>query len=266
VSAPGSGSSIRRITAGPALESAATLGPYFTWIVAPDNGGWRPLTELEDGEVVAERVEVGRRSLRTSFGVPDDRVPPRVAASVVFLGLASRLLSPVLGAAVVGGAVPVAERGQLRWRAVPSGPWPIACPGADAVPVARLDDAAAGDLVNATAVRGIVMPLLAVFGARFRLSAQVLRGNVASALAGAAGIIADSRPAHAERAGGIVERVLALAPLAGSGRLVRPDPTRSRRFLVRNNCCLYYRIPGGGICGDCVLMPDADRRRAWRSS
>ena len=109
------------------------------------------------------------------------------------------------------------------------------------------------------------MPLLEVFGERFRLSAQVLRGNVASALAGAAGIIADSRPDHAERAGRIVERVLALPPLAGSGELVRPDPSRSRRFLVRNNCCLYYRIPGGGLCGDCMLTPEADRRRNWRS-
>ncbi|WP_372507037.1 (2Fe-2S)-binding protein [Actinomadura madurae] len=23
--------------------------------------------------------------------------------------------------------------------------------------------------------------------------------------------------------------------------------------FVRNNCCLYYRVPGGGMCGDCGL-------------
>ncbi|TDD91462.1 hypothetical protein E1293_02390 [Actinomadura darangshiensis] len=22
---------------------------------------------------------------------------------------------------------------------------------------------------------------------------------------------------------------------------------------MRNNCCLYYRVPGGGMCGDCGL-------------
>jgi len=22
---------------------------------------------------------------------------------------------------------------------------------------------------------------------------------------------------------------------------------------VRASCCLFYRIPGGGLCGDCVL-------------
>ncbi|TDC62491.1 hypothetical protein E1200_25580, partial [Actinomadura sp. GC306] len=21
----------------------------------------------------------------------------------------------------------------------------------------------------------------------------------------------------------------------------------------RSNCCLYYRVPGGGMCGDCGL-------------
>jgi hypothetical protein len=265
VSAPGSGWSTRRVAAGPALESAAGLGPYFSWTAHPDGARWRPLTDLDDGDVVAERVEVGRESLRRSFGLAEDQVPPRVVASVLFLGLASRLLSPVLGAAVVGGAVPLAGRGHLWWRPVPSGPWPIACAGVDAVPVAGLDDAAVGGLIDAVAVHGLVAPLLDVFRDRFRLSAHVLRGNVASALAGAAGIVADSRPEHADRAGRIVERVLALPALAGSGDLVRPDPARSRRFLVRGNCCLYYRIPGGGTCGDCILTPDADRRRGWRS-
>ncbi|TDC76951.1 ferric iron reductase, partial [Actinomadura sp. 7K507] len=23
--------------------------------------------------------------------------------------------------------------------------------------------------------------------------------------------------------------------------------------FVRHNCCLYYRVPGGGMCGDCGL-------------
>jgi FhuF 2Fe-2S C-terminal domain len=112
----------------------------------------------------------------------------------------------------------------------------------------------------------------------------VLWGNVASALAGAAGMLADMYPdgqaAHpgasgaagladragvAERAGVIVAQALAQPPLAGTGRLVRPDPEHARRFLVRHNCCLYYRIPGGATCGDCVLTPEPARRRHWRS-
>ncbi|MEC4021033.1 (2Fe-2S)-binding protein, partial [Streptomyces sp. H27-D2] len=27
------------------------------------------------------------------------------------------------------------------------------------------------------------------------------------------------------------------------------------RDFVRRSCCLYYRVPGGGMCGDCVLLP-----------
>ncbi|MEU7551440.1 (2Fe-2S)-binding protein [Streptomyces sp. NPDC044571] len=23
--------------------------------------------------------------------------------------------------------------------------------------------------------------------------------------------------------------------------------------FVRRSCCLYYKVPGGGFCGDCVL-------------
>jgi hypothetical protein len=88
---------------------------------------------------------------------------------------------------------------------------------------------------------------------------------VTAARAGAAGLLADNRPEHAEAAGRLAERVLARPPLAGTGVLIRPDPARARRFLVRRNCCLYYRIPGGGTCGDCVLTAEADRLRAWRS-
>ena len=30
--------------------------------------------------------------------------------------------------------------------------------------------------------------------------------------------------------------------------------------FTRRTCCLYYRLPGGGLCGDCVLH----QRRAAR--
>jgi hypothetical protein len=90
----------------------------------------------------------------------------------------------------------------------------------------------------------------------------VLWGNVASALAGATGLLADQRPDHAEAAGRLAAEILAAPPVAGAGTLVRPEPASPRLFLVRHNCCLYYRIPGGGTCADCVLTPDADRRRS----
>jgi len=115
------------------------------------------------------------------------------------------------------------------------------------------------------AVSALVEPVLEAFRNRFAVSPQVLWGNVASALGGAAGMIADTSPAHAEISAAIVEQTLAIPPLRGTATLTRPDPSRARWFLVRRNCCLYYRIPGGGTCGDCVLTPEVVRRQQWQA-
>ena len=245
------------IDAGPALATAARLGPYFTW--SPWDGGddWRPLAELRDPGVIAERVAAGRQTLIRMSGLSGDEIGEREVASITFLGLASRLLSPLLGAAAVDGVLPVADPERLWWRPVDGGPIPIAF--RDLTAVAETDE------LTRTAVRGLVEPILEVYRARFALSPQVLWGNVASALGGAAGMIADHAPGHAGRAAAIVDQALARPPLAGTATLERPDLARARWFLVRNNCCLYYRIPGGGTCGDCVLTPDDVRRRQWQA-
>jgi len=242
------------VSSAAALRAAAAIGPYFAWDPWSDGAGWRPLTDLTDGDVVAERVAAARTALIGMFGLAEEAVPDRVVASVTFLGVASRLLSAPLGASVLGGVLPAPRLGELWWRPVAGGPWPMAYSGATA----------GGDYVTEIVV-DLVAPVLRAFQDRFVLSPQVLWGNVASALAGAAGMLADHRPGHAEAVARLVERVLARPPLAGTGRLVRPDPSRGRRFLIRHNCCLYYRIPGGGTCGDCVLTAEADRLRGWRS-
>jgi ferric iron reductase protein FhuF len=38
-------------------------------------------------------------------------------------------------------------------------------------------------------------------------------------------------------------------PLAGAGRF-----DVGGRYFVRASCCLFYRIPNAGKCGDCVLL------------
>jgi hypothetical protein len=243
------------VTSAEALRAAAAVGPYFAWEPWSDGAGWRPVAELTTAEVVAERVAAARTALIGMFGLAEDDVEERVIASVTFLGVASRLLSPPLGALALAGVLPVPDPDQLWWRPVPGGPWPIAYSG----------EPETGDFVGGI-VEGLVAPVLRAFQARFVLSPQVLWGNVTSALAGAAGMLAAGRPEAGEAAGALVERVLAVPPLAGTGTLVRPDPASARRFLVRHNCCLYYRIPGGGTCGDCVLTSAAERERAWESA
>lgn len=228
------------------LAQVATLGPYFAWEpVAGD--GWRPLTDLDDVALVSARVRAARALLVERFGLAPADVPERVVASVVFLGMASRLVSPPLAAVALAEALPVARREELWWRPVESGPLPVAVSDVAAVETRGLSDDETAAVFGNAVVRRTVEPLLAVFQDRFRLSPHVLRGNVASALGGAVGMLGRARPDRVDRAGRVLRHVLELEPLAGSARLEHPWR------LERNNCCLYYRIPGGGYCGDCVL-------------
>ncbi|WP_232050108.1 (2Fe-2S)-binding protein [Actinoplanes sp. OR16] len=209
---------------------------------------------MSDARILEGRVAAATRVLQrlgASAGLEE-----RVVASTVFLGLAARLVSPPLGAAVIGGAVPVADPARMRWQAVESGPIPIV-----------YDDLGASEADDVTAIVDVittlVAPILDGFRTRFVLSPQVLWGNVASALGGAHTMIAKAVPEHAARSAFLLESLLAREPLAGMATL--HHPADGHWFLVRRNCCLYYRIPGGGTCGDCVLVPAEDRRRQWQA-
>jgi hypothetical protein len=239
-----------------AVPIDAGLGPYFTWERWDGDPGWRPLADLLDADVLAERVETGRLALARMSGLSREQIGEREVASITFLGLAARLLSRPLAAAATGSALPAPDPSRMWWRPVAGGPVPIAYDG---------PAAAAGATALHTTIHGLVEPILQAFHRRFALSTQVLWGNVSSALGGAAGMIAEHAPAHAERAAAVVDQALTRPPLAGTASLIRPDHERARWFLVRNNCCLYYRIPGGGTCGDCVLTPDDVRRQQWQA-
>jgi hypothetical protein len=208
------------------------MNPYFTWQVLDDGAaeGWRPFADLLDPGVAGERVEVSRQALVAMYGLAPDAVPERVVASVLFLGYAARLVSPLLRQALDGGVQDLTPD-DLWWREVPGGPLPIAV---------RPHTATTGDL-EAVAVHRLTKPLLETFHRRFRLSEQVLWGNVASAFGGAAGQLG-------EGAWKTVDALLQRPPLRGMA-------TVDGHRLYRRNCCLYYRIPGGGTCGDCVLNP-----------
>ncbi len=264
-----------RADASDALAAAASAGPYFALEPWADGGGWRPASLLaDDPAVLAERVTNARHVLAGRAGIAAADVADRVAASIVFLGLASRLVSPPLGAAVIGGVVPFLTLDSLWWRPVDGGPVPLAARRVTGWQTARtavvghlddadLDDAAA--LLSQHCVRDVIGPVASAFQARFRLSPLVLQGNTASALAGAAGMLAVSFPDRAEVTGRLTAKILATEPLRGAGELVQPDVAQPRRFLVRRSCCLFYRVPGAGTCGDCVLTPEHVRRQQWQA-
>jgi hypothetical protein len=215
----------------PAADPAlAGLGPFFEVYreVGPGRG-WRRLRDLLTPPVLAERVQHVHTVLTRLSGV---EVEQRVAASTMSLGLFARLVSPVLGAGVLGVPLPRPGLDDAWWQPVEQGPWPLALTGPDTEPQVT-------DLLT-----DVLTPLAETLARQYALSRQVLSGNIASAVFGAVRMVGVARPdlAPAAREAGAA---LLDGPLAGTGEL--------GEHFVRTSCCLYYRIPGGGYCGDCVL-------------
>jgi hypothetical protein len=244
-----------------ALVEAARAGPYFvveSWTPA---GRWQSLCALIcDPALLSEQVSYTRGVLASRAGIDAGEVEERVAASVVFGGLVSRLVSPQLGAAVLGGVAPDLSVADLWWQSAQPGEggglWRLA---AGPVGGAEVGGLAEGEQVRYAAglmagrIYAITCPVTVAFAASFRLSGQVLRGNVASALAGASAVLAGSCQARAGAAHRLTAQILALEPWRGAGEFVRSGPGGPRLQFVRRSCCLLYRVPGAGTCGDCVL-------------
>jgi hypothetical protein len=254
-----------------ALGDVATFGPFFVIATEPaparaacsrsapaSGGGWRPFTALhEAGGPVRELVAAYARRL----GTPERRV----AASILFQGLAARLWSPVVATAVAHGVVPDLSGLRYQWApGAPVGLW-LAAPAGRALDGSTANGEPAAAVHRA--VLGQLLPLRAAMRSVVAIADGLIWGNAASALAGVHRSAAAARPGLDGPLADIIERLLALPPLVGAGELVRPFPERPDRFYVRRNCCLYYRVPpGGDYCGDCVLLDPERRARQWRAA
>lgn len=236
------------MTAAPddaALDLAAEVGPFFVLDRWTPDAGWRPLRELvDDPDVLVDRVAAARALLAQRSRVPVDEIEERATASIVFLGLAARLVSPAFGSAALADRVPHLALDGLWWQPVLGGPWPLARSSND-------DSPSPGGLaedLDTRVLRPIVAPVLDAFGRTFAVSPQVLWGNVASSLAGALTMLRAARPERADVATRLVAALLEHGSLQDTGDLDPDGPT-----FVRRSCCLFYRVPGADICGDCVL-------------
>lgn len=226
------------------LAALEPLGGYFVLRTggAP-RGPSRPLAraygnQYFDTQVdpIIFRVEKVARSLRA----PE----VRIAVSVAQQGLAARLWSVTLGCAVRYGAVPDLDPELLHWD-------PGAGPPEDLwLPEVRPLPAHAASVAD-TVLLGHLQPLAAALRARHRVAAGLLWGNAASALAGAARQLEQWADRHgrteaAARTRALTAQLLAHPLLSGTGTL-------SGTAFRRRSCCLYYRVPGGGVCGDCCF-------------
>src|ERR1700678_1709578 len=140
------------VDAAQALAAAGGAGPYFAVEPWAEGAGWRRASLLvSDPTVLAGWVTHARAVIAGRAGIAAADVAERVAASIVFLGLASRLVSPSLGAAVLGDVVPHLTLDNLWWRPVDGGPVPLAVRVSGPVPGHRVGRAAAGGPVHAAA-------------------------------------------------------------------------------------------------------------------
>lgn len=100
-----------------------------------------------------------------------------------------------------------------------------------------------------------MQPLAA--GLRVKLAPRLLAGNIASALAGASRALLAARPDLREPILETTDALLSTGMLTGSGVVTGPHLGFKRR-----SCCLFYRLPGGSVCGDCVFdrAPPSSRR------
>ncbi|MFJ9903284.1 (2Fe-2S)-binding protein [Streptomyces sp. NPDC101152] len=225
----------------PDLAALEALGGFFVLRV-----GAGPATSLpslaqayanrpseDHGNPVTFRVEKVAAALRAPEA--------RIAASVAQQGLAARLWSVALGCAARYDAIPDLAPERLRWDPDAGAPDDLWLTEVSALPA---DPATVADVV----LHGHLEPFATALRAHHRLAPGLLRGNAASALAGAARQLEQWARLHGDERTAARTRSLTAALLAHpllAGALTAD--------LRRRSCCLYYRVPGGGVCGDCCF-------------
>ncbi|MEU1164336.1 (2Fe-2S)-binding protein [Streptomyces sp. NPDC005921] len=189
-------------------------------------------------DVLTFRVEAVAKGLRTS--------ELRVAASIAHQALAARLWSVALGCAVRYGGLPDLDPRLLRWDTGAGAPDDLWLTEVRPLP-GGADPATLAEAV----VHGHLEPLGEAVRARYGVATGLLRGNAGSALAGAAREL--GRWARANNRTDVAARTRALTGALFAHPWLSATGTRTGPAFRRRSCCLYYRVPGGGVCGDCCF-------------
>lgn len=223
------------------LDILASMGGFFALRTGSPPAGPQPLAQLYDQDEgpLRWRVESVAERSRTA--------ETRVAASLTHLGLASRLWSVSLASVAWYGRLPDLTADRLRWDPAQPAPDDLWLPG----PVARPRPADPAAELYHLIHEHHLEPFSSALRRVARVSGALLRGNSASALAGAlrqfdAWCDTAGQARAAERARRIAASLLRDTALRGTGTLTGVS-------FRRHSCCLYYRTPAGGICGDCVF-------------
>lgn len=207
------------------LRRVRGLSPFFALDLGRPGDDWHPGAALLDGPALPRTLDAIAERYRTS--------ERRVAASLFFLSYTARLLCPTAAAHAVDGVAPDIRPENLWWHY-----------GPDGLRV-RIDQATPG-----VGIAESLEPVVEAVRAVVPVARGLLWGNAASSIAGALKTVARSGTASAEHCVAVAERLLSQPPLKGSGDFI---PFPGEVAFRRRSCCLYYRLDGGGTCGDCPL-------------
>jgi iron complex transport system ATP-binding protein len=218
------------------LAELSKVSPYFAVGTGLLDDDWLPVQQLYTDTALLDGI-IGRVQSRI------DAAERRVAMSTFFLGFAARLWSIGLGAVAGHRLLPdlAAEHllfqeadGQIRLHIE----HPVAWQGDDL-------ESMLADMVLAVHLA----PLSAALRRIGPISEKLLQGNAASALLAAA-VVFDG-----EAVPGAAWQLA--RKLCSDERLMEAIRFDSAGYCStgyrRTSCCLYYRTPGGGLCGDCVF-------------
>jgi iron complex transport system ATP-binding protein len=216
------------------LAELSEINEYFAIGTGPVDSDWRPVQQLyTDPELLDGIVD----RVQARIGAPEQRV----AASIFFLGFAARLWSVGVGAVLGHRLLPELAADELLFREID---------GRITLHIARPAGWQGDNLepmLADTVLDSHLAPLSTALHQLGAISPELLRGNAASALLGAAAEYDRHRSAVSPGPGWQLARSLcADERLAGTVCF-------SKAAYRRTSCCLYYRAPRGGLCGDCVF-------------
>jgi hypothetical protein len=230
------------VDAWPLLSALADLGDYFA-VAEAAPPATPSLARLYAGDPALDRfIDSVAQALGTS--------ERRVAGSILVQGVAARLWSPSVASVLLHGRV-VTLAPQTTWWSprLDAGRLQVRHPSLQPALPPGTDPAA--DALAQAVVQQHLSPLVVAVRRCVSLPVALLWGNASSALVGSLGVLVRARPEYADAGTTLAEALLARPPLAGTGTLTRVP--RAGPAFVRSSCCLYYRVPGGGLCGDCAL-------------
>jgi ferric iron reductase protein FhuF len=177
----------------------------------------------------------------------------RVAASMVVLGYAARVLGPAV-AVLARDAILVdlspdrvtfdftTDRGFQLALTPPAAGW-------------RGPNPALLQRWHTDLIDGHLAPVIDAVRSVVPVAAGLLWGNVASGLTGALIALTRDDTIPVQQAHTTGQALLDHGPLQTGGDWTLDQ--HGVRF-TRRSCCLYYRLPGGGMCADCALQPGTD--------